>query len=52
MSFELSLGWGGCLSIIFTVIILFALIFGVTIKGIHYGIDCNCNDGVVLNVGD
>jgi len=46
---ELELNTGGCLGCIGTVvaiIVLWALIFGVTIGGQHYGLNCSCNDGV------
>jgi hypothetical protein len=36
----------GCLPIILTCIIAWALIFGVTYEGKHYGLNCSCAHGV------
>ncbi len=38
----------GCLSLIITVILVWALIFGVTLDGKHYGLDCSCAHGVTI----
>lgn len=49
MSSESSSSGGGCgcISVILTVLALWALIFGVTINGHHYGISsCDCSNGV------
>ena len=37
---------GGCLVWILCIIVLWAVCFGVTIDGHHYGIDLSCNKGV------
>lgn len=39
----------GCISIILTVIFLWALIFGVTVSGKHYGLSCSSEHGVEIN---
>jgi len=39
-------GCFGCLTIIAFFIIVWALIFGVTVGGHHYGISCSTADGV------
>ena len=42
---------GGCFGCIGTILFFFvvwALIFGVTVSGVHYGIGCNQEQGVVL----
>ena len=36
-------GCGGCLTTILVIIFIWALLFGVTIDGKHYGISCNCS---------
>lgn len=36
----------GCITIIIYVTILWALVFGVTYGGKHYGIACSCERGV------
>ncbi len=37
---------GGCLVWILCVVLLWAVCFGVTIDGRHYGIDLSCEKGV------
>ena len=37
---------GGCLRVILLVLVLWALIFGVTWNGRHYEIGCSCDKGV------
>ena len=39
-------GCGGCLSIIVFAIVAWALIFGVTIGGVHHDMSCSCKRGV------
>jgi hypothetical protein len=41
-------GGFGCLGIIVGVIVIWALVFGVTVDGNHYGLSCSCNDGVTV----
>lgn len=36
----------GCIGCIVTVLVLWALIFGVTFSGKHYDLSCSCNKGV------
>jgi hypothetical protein len=36
----------GCLAVILFIILIWALVFGVTIGGKHYGISCSCAKGV------
>ena len=43
---EVSVGCGGCLSLIIFVIIIWALLFGVTINGKHYGLSCSGDKGI------
>jgi hypothetical protein len=45
-------GCGGCLSVILFVLVLWALLFGVTLDGKHYGLDLSCNDGVTIHQGE
>ena len=39
----------GCLVTILAIIGLWAVIFGVTIDGKHYGLSCDCHKGVVID---
>ena len=39
----------GCVSIVVTVLFLWALIFGVTIDGKHRQIGCSCDKGVEVS---
>lgn len=39
-------GGCGCLSIVLFVILMWALCFGVTVGGHHYGFDMSCEKGV------
>lgn len=41
-------GGCGCASIILTVILLWALCFGVTVGAKHYGISCSSKSGVTV----
>ena len=49
-------GCTGCLTTIGVVVLLWALVFGVTIGGKHYGFSgcssCSCNEGVVFDWGE
>jgi hypothetical protein len=38
----------GCFTLIALVIVLWALIFGVTWNGQHHGISCSCDKGLVV----
>jgi hypothetical protein len=38
----------GCLSVILTVLAIWALIFGVTVGGKHHELGCSCSKGVVI----
>lgn len=38
----------GCLKFVLTMIVLWALLFGVTWKGRHHGVSCTCDRGVVV----
>jgi hypothetical protein len=42
-------GGCGCLSIILFVMLVWALVFGVTIDGRHYGISCSMARGVEVS---
>lgn len=42
-------GGCGCLTIIFSLIIIWALVFGVTIGGKHYELSCTFEKGVVID---
>lgn len=50
MTTRISVGGGGCITIIMGCIIAWALIFGVTYRGKHYGLDCSCDHGVTVQV--
>lgn len=39
-------GCGGCLSIVLFLFLIWALLFGVTVGGIHYSISCDGMSGV------
>lgn len=40
----------GCLTVVVAVIALWALIFGITYGGVHYGLSsCSCDHGVVID---
>jgi len=43
---ESSGGGCGCLSITLFVILVWALVFGVTWNGVHHEIGCSCDHGV------
>jgi hypothetical protein len=36
----------GCLGCIVTILVMWALLFGVTVGGKHYGVGCSCSEGV------
>lgn len=36
----------GCLRVIITIIVVWAVLFGVTWNGKHYGLSCSCERGV------
>jgi len=40
---------GGCLGTILLVIVAWALLFGVTVDGKHYGMSCSCERGVGID---
>lgn len=44
-------GGGSLLGTILGLTILWALLFGVTVDGKHYGFSCTCDRGVVLHDG-
>jgi hypothetical protein len=47
---EYEVGCVGCLSTIMLMIAVWALLFGVTINGKHYGLSgCSCSRGVVID---
>ena len=39
----------GCLPLVISIIALWALCFGVTVGGKHYGLSCSCERGVVID---
>lgn len=41
-------GGCGCLGILVFCLLVWALAFGVTVGGRHYGIGCTCADGVAI----
>lgn len=41
----------GCFGVIIGGFLAWALIFGVTIDGKHYGTSCSCNNGVSIDRG-
>jgi len=43
-----SAGCGGCLGCVVFVLLAWALLFGITIGGIHYGISCSTERGVEI----
>jgi hypothetical protein len=45
-------GGCGCLGFIAFLIVLWALVFGVTIDGKHYGLSCSVAQGVEIQWGD
>lgn len=49
---EANVSSGGCLSLILGVIVIWALLFGVTLDGKHYGLSgCSCKRGVQVQWG-
>jgi len=47
-SSNVSCSLGGCLPIVLTVLLLWALLFGVTYGGKHHGVGCSCERGVTV----
>lgn len=45
---KVSCSCGGCIGLVVTILIVWALIFGVTIDGKHHGITCTSDKGVVV----
>ena len=45
---DVSVGNGGCISIILFVFLIWALLFGVTCNGAHHGVTCESKRGVVI----
>lgn len=43
---RVSVNCGGGLGTVFVLIVLWGLVFGVTYKGVTYGIGCSCDRGV------
>ena len=43
-----SSGGGSCLGCVIFIIVMWAVIFGVTWQGIHYSMDCSSSDGVQI----
>lgn len=39
----------GCLPLILFGFLIWALLFGLTVDGKHYGVSCNCADGVKVS---
>lgn len=39
----------GCFSTIISILIIWALIFGITIDGKYYGVSCSCSKGVDIS---
>lgn len=48
---EASLNFFGCLPLVISCLVLWALLFGVTIDGKHYGVSCSCENGVTVESG-
>lgn len=42
----------GCLSMILFFLVFWALLFGVTVDGKHYGLDLSCNNGITIIQGE
>ena len=40
----------GCLGVAVTLIVLWAVLFGVTVGGKHYGLRCDSHKGVVIDM--
>lgn len=38
----------GCLNIVLFILVMWVLIFGISIQGKHYQIGCSCNKGVTV----
>lgn len=41
----------GCLPVILFITVMWALVFGVTWEGKHYGMSCSCDRGVAIDNG-
>lgn len=39
----------GCVATIVSLFVLWALVFGVTFDGTHYGAGCSCDKGVAID---
>lgn len=48
---EGGVGCRGCLLMIIGFFLIWMLLFGVTVGGRHYGVGCNCSEGVVIDTG-
>lgn len=44
-------GGCGCFSSVLFLLLMWALLFGVSVDGKHYGIGCSCDDGVSVDSG-
>lgn len=42
-------GGCGCFSSVLFLLLMWALLFGVSVDGKHYGIGCSCDDGVSVD---
>jgi hypothetical protein len=49
MSKQSSSGGFGCISTIVFIILVWALVFGFTYNGKHYGLKCSTNNGVEVH---
>lgn len=52
VSSENSSGGCGCIGLILWCILIWALLFGVTVDGQHYLLDCSCDRGVQVLGGE
>lgn len=52
MSKSSSGGGCGCISVILGIIAIWAVVFGVTVNGKHYGLSGCSTDGVQIDAGD
>ena len=44
--YRVTVSWGGCLGLVVSVLLLWALVFGVTWHGRHHSLGCSCERGV------
>lgn len=43
----------GCIGLVLGILVLYALVNGVTVRGKHYGVrDCNSEHGIVFDAGE